>query len=153
MISSTVAGFLPRLESHLPQYTLYERIIMRITLALILALLLALVVTIFAVQNNEPTNITFITWETEGSLALVLMITFAMGILIGLLVSTPGSIKRRLQFADLKKHLQSLEKELEDAFKSTKDAAEQKPVAELAPQEKPEESVDQEPDIADMSPQ
>ena len=126
---------------------------MRITLALILALLLALVVTIFAVQNNEPTNITFIAWKTEGSLALVLMITFAMGILIGLLVSTPGSIKRRLQFADLKKHLQSLEKELEEAFKPSEIAPEEKPTTETTSEEKPEELVNQEPDTTDLTQQ
>jgi putative membrane protein len=115
-----------------------------------LALLLALVVTIFAVQNNEPTNITFITWETEGSLALVLMITFALGILIGLLVSTPGSIKRRLQFTDLKKHLQSLEKELEEAVKPSEVAAEEKPVTEPTAEEKPEELVDQDQGTTDL---
>jgi putative membrane protein len=119
---------------------------MRITLGLILALLLALVVTIFAVQNNASVDISFIAWKTTGSLALVLMITFALGILLGLLVSTPGSIKRRRQFADLKKQLQSLEKELEEAFKTTDLTPEESPALETSPEEKPEDTVDQEPD-------
>jgi putative membrane protein len=119
---------------------------MRITLGLILALLLALVVTIFAVQNNASVDISFIAWKTTGSLALVLMITFALGILLGLLVSTPGSIKRRRQFADLKKQLQSLEKELEEAFKPTDLTPEESPALETSPEEKPEDTVDQEPD-------
>jgi uncharacterized integral membrane protein len=122
---------------------------MRITLALILALLLALVVTIFAVQNNAPVDISFIAWKTQGSLALVLIITFAMGILIGLLVSTPGSIKRRIQFADLKKHIQSLEKELEDAFKPTEDDLEEKPAPETVIAEKAEEVVQKESDTTE----
>ena len=119
---------------------------MRITLGLILALLLALVVTIFAVQNNASVDISFIAWKTTGSLALVLMITFALGILLGLLVSTPGSIRRRRQFADLKKQLQSLEKELEEAFKPTDLTPEKSPALETSPEEKPEDLVDQEPD-------
>ena len=120
---------------------------MRITFALILALLLALVVTIFAVQNNAAVDITFIAWKAQGSLALVLMITFAMGILIGLLVSTPSSIKRRIQFTDLKKQLQSLEKELEEAFKSTEVLSEEKPSTPPSLEEqKPEGSVSEDPE-------
>ena len=86
---------------------------MRITITLILALILAIIVTIFAVQNNKPENITFLAWSIEGSLALILMITFALGIIIGLLVSTPAWIRRVRQSADLKRKFQGLEKELE----------------------------------------
>lgn len=88
---------------------------MRITITLILALILAIIVTIFAVQNNKPENITFLAWSIEGSLALILMITFALGIIIGLLVSTPAWIRRVRQSADLKRKFQGLEKELEQA--------------------------------------
>ena len=126
---------------------------MRITLGLILALLLALVVTIFAVQNNDPTDITFLAWKIHGSLALVLMTTFFLGILIGFLASTPGSIKKRRQFADLRKNLRSLEKELEEAFKPTDAAPEGKPVGETTPEEKPEDEVDQEAETSALSQQ
>lgn len=124
---------------------------MRITLALILALFLALVVTIFAVQNNASVDIAFITWRTEGSLALVLMITFAVGILIGLLVSTPGTIKRRLQFSELKKQLQSLEKELEAAFKPSEASSVEIPTPEI-PEDRPEGDALQESE-SDSGPQ
>jgi putative membrane protein len=88
---------------------------MRITITLVLALILALIVTIFAVQNNKPENITFLAWSIEGSLALILMITFVLGIIIGLLVSTPAWIRRVRQSADFKKKFRGLEKELEEA--------------------------------------
>jgi len=126
---------------------------MRITLTLILALLLALVVTIFAIQNNAPIDISFLAWKIHGSLALVLMITFALGILIGLLVSTPGSIKKRRQFVELRKNLRILEKDLEEAFKPTAVAPEGKPVMETTPEEKPEDKVNQESEPSDLSQQ
>jgi putative membrane protein len=118
---------------------------MRLTLALILALLLALVVTIFAVQNNETTDIAFLIWEAKGSLALVLMITFASGILIGLLVSAPGTFKRRRQLSDLKKNMQSLEKDLEAAFQPSVPAPEDEPTVE--PEAEPEVDVEVKDDL------
>ena len=48
----------------------------------ILALLLALLVTIFAVQNSAAAPVTFLFWRVNGSLALVLMLTLALGVLI-----------------------------------------------------------------------
>ncbi len=68
---------------------------------LILALLLAIIVTIFAVQNNEPVDVSFLTFELNGSLALVLMITLTLGIIIGILVSAPASLRRRMEIGGL----------------------------------------------------
>jgi putative membrane protein len=109
---------------------------MRITIMLILALILALIVTIFAVQNNRPENITFLAWTIEGSLALILMITFAVGIVIGLLVSTPAWFRRVRQSTKLKKDIRGLEKDLEEArlaIKPTLDQPDETPVAETKP--------------------
>ncbi len=63
---------------------------------LVLALLLSLLVTIFAVQNNTQTEISFLGWTTTGSLALVLMVTVLLGIGIGVLFMLPGSVRARL---------------------------------------------------------
>jgi uncharacterized integral membrane protein len=104
-----------------------EEDLMRITVALILALILALIVTIFAVQNNTAIEVTFLVWKIDGSLALILMITFALGILIGLLVSTPAWIRRVRQSADLRKNIRVLEKDLEEARKATVVPPEDKP--------------------------
>ncbi len=71
----------------------------------VLALALALLVTIFAVQNYQVTPIQFLFWQVEGSLALVLMLTLILGILIGVLLMLPGSIRRRLEVAGLKRSL------------------------------------------------
>ena len=79
---------------------------------LVLALLLSLLVTIFAVQNNTATEISFIGWTATGSLALVLMVTVLIGIGIGILFMLPGSLRARLAArAERKRNLQ-LEREL-----------------------------------------
>ncbi|NIM93286.1 MAG: DUF1049 domain-containing protein [Anaerolineales bacterium] len=113
MIDSTALRELsPRQSVHREFDLTTERMIMRIYL--ILALILAILVTIFAVQNNEVIDITFLAWTVQGSLALVLMITFALGIGIGLLISSPSAVRSRLQMRDLNKKLQSMEKELQE---------------------------------------
>ncbi len=76
-----------------------------------IALVLALLVTIFAVQNNQPITISFLFWSIEGSLALVLMITLVMGIVIGVLLMAPGSVRSRMQIGGLERTVRSLEEE------------------------------------------
>ncbi len=46
---------------------------------LIVALGLAILTVIFALQNAIPVAMIFLVWQFEGSLALVLMLTFALG--------------------------------------------------------------------------
>ena len=103
---------------------------MRITILLILALILAIIVTILAVQNNTPIDVTFLAWTIEGSLALILMITLAFGILIGLLVSTPAWIRRVRQSAELKRNIRVLEKDLQEAQTTVAVLPEEKPKVE-----------------------
>jgi uncharacterized integral membrane protein len=86
---------------------------------LILALILAIIVTIFAVQNNEPVDVSFLTFELNGSLALVLMITLSLGIIIGILVSAPSSLRRRMEIGGLKKNVRQMEKDLATAREAT----------------------------------
>jgi len=100
---------------------------MRITIALILALILTIIVAIFAIQNNIAINITFLAWSIDGSLALILIITFALGIVLGLLVSTPIWIKKTRQSSTLKKNLRVLEKDLEAARQASAASSRVKP--------------------------
>lgn len=87
---------------------------MRLYIYLILALILALLVTIFAVQNNAAIEITLLFWTIEGSMALALMITLAIGILIGLLVSSLPFLRQRVQVSALKRKSGQLEKQIAD---------------------------------------
>ena len=83
-------------------------------LFLIVALGLAILTVIFALQNTTPVVVTFMFWEFEGSLALVLMLTFALGVLVSALVSIPAMVKRRSVVSNQTKKVEELENRLRD---------------------------------------
>ena len=78
---------------------------------LIAALAIALLTVIFALQNTIPVLVTFMFWKFEGSLALVLMLTFALGVLVSLMVSIPAMLKRRSANSTQKHEIQEPESE------------------------------------------
>jgi uncharacterized integral membrane protein len=80
---------------------------------LFFALFIAILAIIFAVQNNETTTVSFFLWDTNGSLALVLLIAMAAGALISYLASLPSNIKTRLAVRNLRKKVEELEITLE----------------------------------------
>ena len=82
------------------------------TVYLIVALLIAVVAVIFALQNSITVTISFLAWEITGSLSLVLLITLAIGALIGLLVLAPTAIKNTITVSNNRKRIGILEKEL-----------------------------------------
>jgi putative membrane protein len=93
----------------------------------LLALILSLVVTIFAVQNNAPVEVAFLGWNVTGSLALILMITFAVGIIIGVMFMLPSSIKARLSAHDERRQKRDLAAELERSQTAQQDVKPSEP--------------------------
>jgi len=83
---------------------------------LIAALGIAVLTVIFALQNAIPVGVTFLFWSFEGSLALVLMLTFALGVLVSLLVSTPAIVKRKSAISNQKKKIEELESRLRESI-------------------------------------
>jgi len=81
---------------------------------LILALAFAIVAVIFALQNTDVVTVTFFSLSYEGSLALVILVAVALGILIGVLVMTPGNIKNKISSTRNRKKVSSLESSLEE---------------------------------------
>lgn len=61
----------------------------------IVALVLLSLAVAFAFQNAIPIRVVFLFWQFEGSLALVLVVTFVLGVVVGLLASMPRWLKRR----------------------------------------------------------
>ena len=84
------------------------------TFYLILALAIAIVAVIFALQNTMTITISFLAWEVTGSLSLVLLVTLAIGVLIGLLFLSPSTIKNSMAASSHRKRVGTLEKELEE---------------------------------------
>ena len=82
-------------------------------LQLITAIVVAILAVVFALQNAVPITVSFLTWRFESSLALVLLITVALGILMSLLVSVPSMIKTRKMTSSQKKKIQELESSLQ----------------------------------------
>jgi lipopolysaccharide assembly protein A len=82
-------------------------------LFLVLALAISILAGIFALQNSVPITVWFLFWEFEGSLALVLLCTFALGVVVSLLVSAPAMIRKRLAVANQNRRINELEKRLE----------------------------------------
>ena len=100
--------------------------------ALILALAFAIIAVIFALQNPMMVTVSLFGYPFDGSLALVILVAVAVGILIGVLVMTPGRIKSSLSNARNRKKIGSLEASL-DEHKSKLTEAERPAVSTPAP--------------------
>lgn len=74
---------------------------MRITL--VLSLFLAVLTVVFALQNDDPMTVDFLFIQTQGSTALVLIVTFALGVIVGLLSTLPGRLRDRRELKKIKK--------------------------------------------------
>lgn len=72
-------------------------------LTLIFSLLVAIVAVVFALQNPQMMEVNLLFVETQGSAALVLLVTFAIGVVVGLLSTLPGRIRDKRTIKKLKK--------------------------------------------------
>ena len=84
------------------------------TAYLIFAFVISVLAVIFALQNSMTVTISFLAWEVTASLSLVILITLAIGALIGYLVLVPSIIKRSIAAASSRKRIGALEKELDE---------------------------------------
>jgi uncharacterized integral membrane protein len=76
------------------------------------ALAISLVAVVFALQNIVPVRVTVLTYQFEGSLALVLFVTLVSGALISFLASVPTLVKGRWETRDLRRQVAALEAQL-----------------------------------------
>ncbi len=89
------------------------------------AIVVAVVAVVFAVQNAAPVAVTFLAWRFDSSLALVLVLAMACGILLTALWSAPAALRIRWQLAQQRRRIAQLEAQ----------------VAELRAQPRPVEAV------------
>jgi putative membrane protein len=71
--------------------------------SLLFSLVLAVLAVIFALQNPQPMDVNLLFFQTEGSTALVLILTFGFGVLVGLISSLPGRLRDRRKLKELQK--------------------------------------------------
>src|SRR5688500_875545 len=79
---------------------------------LLIGLFLGAVAVIFALQNITTITVTFLAWQLEGSLALILLLAMGAGVVISLLLSLPEVIRKSFQISRLTKHNTRLKDEL-----------------------------------------
>jgi uncharacterized integral membrane protein len=79
------------------------------TVALITIIILAVVSVVFAVQNSAVITVSFLAWQVDASLALILMITLVVGILIGYLAGLPSVWRRSSETRQLRRQVEDLQ--------------------------------------------
>ena len=82
-------------------------------LTLIFAFALAIVAAIFALQNPVMVNANIFGDAVQGSLALFVLIGLGIGMLIGILVMTPGRIKSSLANSRHRRKIVELESNIQ----------------------------------------
>jgi lipopolysaccharide assembly protein A len=80
-------------------------------ISIIIALAIAIVAVIFALQNVTLVTVSFFTLTLHSSLALVVLVTLAAGVLIGFLASLPGWVRGVWTTTSQRRKLGTLEEE------------------------------------------
>jgi len=68
---------------------------MKLTFLIISAISIAILAVVFALQNPTTIGVRFLVWRFEGSLALVLLVTFACGFIVSALITLYTAIQRK----------------------------------------------------------
>ncbi|MCX7770291.1 MAG: LapA family protein [Proteobacteria bacterium] len=79
---------------------------------LIILLLISIIVVVFAIQNSTIVTVTLFNKTFDGSLALVIILCYLLGVLSGFLYVIPTLIRKNLTISDLKQKLSSQAKDL-----------------------------------------
>jgi uncharacterized integral membrane protein len=66
------------------------------------AFAIAALAALFATQNAQHTQVSFLTWYFEAPLVMILLITFAAGSLTAFLAMLPASVRKSLEIKRLK---------------------------------------------------
>jgi uncharacterized integral membrane protein len=101
--------------------------------ALILALAIAILAVFFALENTMIVTVSFFGYAVSGSLALFILAAVALGLLLGVLIMTPGRIKNSLSSRRDAKKISTLESSL-DEHKSKLVAMERSAASESTPE-------------------
>ena len=78
-------------------------------LSIVLALLIAIAIVLFALQNSAVVTVSFLSFHYSGSLALILVVLFTLGLLAGLLISLPSLIRKSLDLREHRKKVKQFE--------------------------------------------
>lgn len=77
----------------------------RMQKGLVIALILAVLLIVFALQNTGTVGVNLWFWRIESSMALLVIILLAAGVLIGLLATLPATFKHKQRMKELEEKL------------------------------------------------
>lgn len=78
-------------------------------LFIFLAALIGIMCVAFAMQNLAPVTVALLYWRFDSSLAMVLLVAFALGALVVGLATTPQAVRRQWAFHRQQKRIHELE--------------------------------------------
>lgn len=81
--------------------------------SLIVAIVLSLVMALFAVQNSQQAQVTFMGRYFDGPLVIILLIAFAVGVLAMFFAMLPGSLRKSIEISKLKSRVTVLLSKIE----------------------------------------
>ena len=68
----------------------------------ILAIVFAVIIVIFSLQNSEMTDVKFLFWKLSMSRVLIILGSFAFGVIVGILVSMRKSLINKKEQTNFK---------------------------------------------------
>jgi lipopolysaccharide assembly protein A len=77
-------------------------------LGIIIGIAIAVAAVAFALQNNVPVTVTFLVWRFDSSLAMVLLLSLAVGAIVMALVTAPGALKARWTLSRQRREISEL---------------------------------------------
>jgi uncharacterized membrane protein YciS (DUF1049 family) len=82
---------------------------------ILLALVIAIAIVLFALQNSAIVTVSFLVFHYNGSLALILVLVFASGLLAGILMSLPSLLRKGADVREQKRRVKQLEQRMTGA--------------------------------------
>lgn len=80
----------------------------------IVGVILAIILAVFVLQNNVAVAVHFLFWRFESTLALVLLMSLAVGVVTVILVTIPANWRRRGTLSRQGRELTELQNRLEE---------------------------------------
>ena len=72
-------------------------------LSFAISIILSALAVIFALQNAQPVKVTFLHWSFDGSLVIILLLTFLVGVISAFIASIPGYIRMKREISARRK--------------------------------------------------
>ena len=76
---------------------------------LFVSLAVAILTVVFALQNNAPASLGFLSWTFESSQAVVILVAVAAGALVSFLAALPGMIRLKWHLRAARQRVAQLE--------------------------------------------